>query len=66
MRRAIEIKFLDGTSKFLEISKATTIKADIGMLHLDQLNDDSWRLIFSNDIVPDFKNVISLNIVRED
>ena len=65
MRRAFEIKFKDGTSKFLEISKATSIKADIGMLHLDRIKDGSYRLIFSDSIAEDFSQIESFNIVRE-
>ena len=66
MRRAIEIIFLDGTIKELELSKATSIKANIGMLHLDRLDDGTWRLIFSDDITTEFKNIQAINIIRED
>lgn len=66
MRRAIEIKFTDGSSKTLELSKATSIRSDIGMVHLDKLKDDSWRLTFSSDITDEFKNISSFEMIRED
>ena len=65
MRRAIEIKFKDGSSKTLELSKATAIKADIGMLHLDRLPDKNWRLTFSEDITEEFSKIDSFKIIRE-
>jgi hypothetical protein len=65
MRRAIEIKMIDRTTKILEISKATSLKCDMGMLHLDKLKDDTWRLLFSNDIIKNFQDIESFNIIRE-
>ncbi len=66
MRRAIEIKFIDGTTKIIELSKATSIREDIGMIHLDRLANGTWRLIFSTDITDEFKNIQSFNMIRED
>lgn len=66
MRRAIEIKFMDGTSKVLELAKATSIKADIGMLALDQLDNGKWRLLWSEDIVDQFSKIKSFEMIRED
>lgn len=65
MRRAIEIKFMDGTSKVLELAKATSIKADIGMLALDQLDNGKWRLLWSEDIVDQFSKIKSFEMIRE-
>jgi hypothetical protein len=64
-RKAFEIKFKDGTSTLLELSKATAIKADVGMLHLDRLRDSTWRLTFSDDIAEDFSKIESIGIIRE-
>lgn len=63
VRRAIEIEGLDIT---LELSKATAIKTDKQMIHLDQLGDGTWRLIYNGNLVPDFTKVKSLKIIRED
>jgi hypothetical protein len=64
-RRAVAIKFKDGTSRILELSKATAIRSDIGMLHLDKFKDGTWRLTFSNDIAEDFSEIMSLEMIRE-
>ena len=66
MRRAIEIKMIDGTSVTLELSKATSIREDIGMLHIDKLDSGTWRLLFSKDIAEDFKKIESFNMISED
>ena len=64
MRRAIEI---EGIDLILELSKVTSIrKTQAKMIHLDQLNDGSWRLIYHEDIIPDLAKVKSLKIIRED
>jgi hypothetical protein len=65
MRRAVTIKFKDGTYRILELSKATAIRSDIGMLHLDKVKDGTWRLTFSNDVAEDFSKIVSLEMIRE-
>lgn len=65
IRRAIEVKFVDGTSQFLEISKATKINSNIGMLHFDRIKDGSYRLTFDDSICKDFSQIESFNVVRE-
>ena len=62
-RRAIEI---EGTDVVLELSKATAIKTNKNMIHLDQLDDGTWRLIYNGNLIPDFSEVKSLKIIRED
>lgn len=62
-RRAIEI---EGIDEVLELSKATAIKTDKNMIHLDQLDDGTWRLIYNGNLIPDFTEVKSLKILRED
>ena len=62
-RRAIEI---EGIDEILELSKATAIKTDKNMIHLDQLDDGTWRLIYNGNLIPDFAEVKSLKIIRED
>jgi hypothetical protein len=66
VRRAVRINFKDGSSTTLELSKATEIRAAIGMLHLDKLKDGTWRLTYSSDITKDFSKVVSFEMVRED
>jgi len=63
MRRAIKIEGLDIE---LELSKATAVRTNNNMIHLDQLADGTWRLIFNGDMIPDFSKVESFRIIRED
>lgn len=63
MRRAVKI---EGTELVLELSKATAVKTDKQMIHLDQLKDGTWRLIYNSNLIPDFTKVQSLTMIRED
>lgn len=63
VRRTVEIV---GTGIVLELSKATAVRTDKQMIHLDQLKDGTWRLIYNENLIPDFSAVESLRIIRED
>lgn len=65
MKKEIVIKFNDGTEKILELSKATKLKIDSGMMHLDRLKDGTWRLIWSEDLVDKFSEIDYIDINRE-
>jgi len=62
-RRAIEI---EGTDTVLELSKVTAVRTNKNMIHLDQLDDGTWRLIYNSEMIPDFTKVKGLKIIRED
>jgi len=36
------------------------------MIHFDELDDGTWRLIFSKDMIDDFSKIKSFEIIRED
>lgn len=63
MRRAVKV---NGTDLVLELSKATAVKTDKNMIHFDQLQDGTWRLIYNGNLIPDFTKVVNFEIVRED
>lgn len=63
MKRAIEI---EGLGKELELSKVTSVRTTKEMIHLDQLSDGSWRLIYNSNLIPDFSKVKSLKIIRKE
>lgn len=63
MRRAIELVGLD---RVLEISKATSVTTKNNMIHLDELPDGTWRLIYNGKMIPDFSKLSELKIIRED
>ena len=50
MRRAIEIKFKDGASATLDLSKVTSVRTSKEMLHLDKLDDGTWRMIYNENL----------------
>jgi len=62
-RRAIE---LTGTDIILELSKATAVKTNNNMIHLDELDDGTWRLIYNGNLIPDFSKIKALTIIRQD
>jgi len=61
--RAVEI---EGLGILLELSKATAVRTRMNMIHLDELPDGTWRLIYNGNLIPDFTKVKGLKIVRED
>lgn len=63
VRRAIE---LTGTDVTLELSKVTAIRTEKRMIHLDELPDGTWRLIYNGNMIPDLTQVQALTIIRED
>jgi len=62
-RRAIEV---EGTDEILELSKVTAVKTSKQMIHLDQLDDGTWRLIYNGNQFPDFSEIKGFKIIRED
>lgn len=62
-RRAIG---LQGTDLVLELSKVTAVKTSQRMIHLDELPDGTWRLIYNGNHIPDFSKIESLVMIRED
>ncbi len=63
MKRSIKI---EGTDIELELSRATAVRTDKNMIHLDELPDGTWRLIFNSNMIPDFSVIKGLTIIRED
>jgi hypothetical protein len=57
---------IEGTDEVLVLSKATAVKTKQNMIHIDQLPDGTWRLIYNGNMIPDFSKVLSLKIIRED
>jgi hypothetical protein len=63
MKRAI---VLDGTGIELPLSKATAVKTGKKMIHIDELPDGTWRLIYSQELIPDFTKISAFRVLRED
>lgn len=64
-KRKIRIEFMDGSNTDLELSKATSVNTKQQMLHLDKLNDGTWRLIYNEELIPDFSKIVGFKVVRE-
>jgi len=62
-RRAIE---LTGTGIVLELSKVTAVRTKQRMIHLDELADGTWRMIYNGEHIPDFTLISEFKVVRED
>jgi len=69
MRRAIRVKRVDGSSEDLEISKVAAIHDKDGsmsvLIHLDKLKDGTWRLTYNTTHIPDFSQIVALEVIRE-
>lgn len=63
MKRSI---ILEGIGIELELSKVTAIKTESQMIHLDQLKNGTWRLIYNINLIPDITKLQSLQIIRDD
>ena len=57
MRRAIA---LEGTDAVLELSRLTLVKIATKVIHLDQLDDGTWRLTYQHEVLPDAEKLIAL------
>lgn len=66
MKRIFRLNLKNGEEIDLNLVKATAIKADIGMLHLDKISDKGYRLIISEDIIKDISQLKTIEIIRED
>ena len=57
---------LIGTDIELKLSKVTAVRTSKNMIHLDELPDGTWRLIYNSTMIPDFSIIESLKIERDD
>lgn len=65
MKRAIKIEGV--SEEELVISKVAKVKLqNDSFIHLDQLKDGTWRLLYTENLIPDFTKVQALTVVRED
>ena len=65
VRRALKFHKKDGTFETLEISRATKLKNDAGMFHLDKFKDGTYRLMWSKDVLDEFADITNIEIIRE-
>jgi len=65
-KRSIRINFQDGSFQDLELAKAASVKTSQSMINIDKMKDGKWRLIYDENLIPDFTQVVNLEIIRED
>lgn len=65
MKRAILIELSEGANILLELSKATAVRTTKEMIHLDKLDDGTWRLIYNENLIKDFSKINNLKVIRE-
>lgn len=62
-KRTIELVGLDIT---LDLSKVTAVKTRQRMIHLDELPDGTWRMIYNGNHIEDISKLSCMCIGRED
>lgn len=50
----------------LELSKVVAVRTAKNMIHLDEMDDGTWRLIYNGNHIPDFSKITALTLIRED
>ena len=66
MKRMIRINLKDGSFVDLELSRAVSVKTQNEMLNLEKLPNGTWRMIWNESLIPDFTQVVNLEVIRED
>lgn len=67
IQRKFKFVFRDGSEKYLEIGKYTSIKAGVlnkVMLHIDKLDDGKMLLICNEDLIEDFSKIDRIELIR--
>lgn len=49
----------------LEMLKPVAVKTDVKMIHMDQLPNGKWKLIYNAQHIPNFADVQEFHIIRE-
>jgi hypothetical protein len=64
MERTLRFNLKNGTDN-LKIIKVTRINENIGLFHVDKIKD-GYRITYSKDMIEDLKQLINIEIIRED
>lgn len=69
MKKIINRKFrlnkVDGTYIDLNITKAASVDTKQSMINIDKLNDGTWRLIWDKNLMKEFTEFKSLEMIRD-
>lgn len=65
VQRSIVLVRNDGLAPTeLGVSQVTWVNSSKNMIHLDELEDGSWRLIYTEGVIPDITKIKCLQIKR--
>ena len=64
-KRAMRLHKMDGTFIDLEITRAASVDTKQSMINLDKLADGTWRLIWDKNLMEEFTEFKSLEMIRE-
>jgi hypothetical protein len=65
-KRTMRLHKMDGSFIDLEITKATSVDTKQSMINLDKLADGTWRLVWDKNLLAEFSDFKSLEMIRED
>lgn len=65
-KRTMRLHKMDGTFIDLEITRAASVDTKQSMINLDKLADGTWRLVWDKNLMEEFTEFKSLEMVRED
>ena len=65
-KRTKRLHKMDGSFIDLEITKAASVDTKQSMINLDKLADGTWRLIWDKNLMEEFTEFKSLEMIRED
>lgn len=65
-KRIMRLHKMDGTFIDLEVTRAASVDTKQSMINLDKLNDGTWRLIWDKNLMEEFTEFKSLEMIRDE
>ena len=65
-KRIMRLHKMDGSFIDLVISRAASVDTKQSMINLDKLSDGTWRLIWDKNLMEEFTEFKSLEMIREE
>lgn len=64
-KRTMRLHKTDGTHVDMVISRAASVDTKQSMINIDKLPDGTWRLIWDRNLLEEFTEFKSLEMIRE-
>lgn len=55
-----------GLDKSFQLMKASAVKTDANMIHLEETKDGRWKILYNGDHIKKFNDVKQIKVVRGD